>query len=307
MNEARALLARHGKSFWFASRFMEKGDADDAAQLYAACRILDDLADEDMPSAEENVRARQRLQCIREELFTPAAAGDDPVTKALKDLHVRRGVNLDAAAALITALTRDADTSLQLDNQAELLRYCYGAAGTVGVMMAPLIGAPSDAWPHAIDLGIAMQLTNIARDIQEDARLGRRYVPGDWVDQAPPAALDNPAGSLAVKAAAANLALLELADTYYQSGADGFQRIPIKNRRAIAVAAEVYRGIGLQLRTRQGRYWEGRAMVSLPGKVRLAARRLTGHGHIRPAGRPGHDSTLHAALAGLPGTHPPSS
>ncbi|MCM2970983.1 phytoene/squalene synthase family protein [Larsenimonas suaedae] len=306
MDDAKTLLAKHGKSFWFASHLLRKEDAHDAASLYAACRILDDLADEDMPTPRENEQARDRLRHIQNRLLHDSLKEDpDPVVRILKDLAHRRGLNLNAASALIDTLTQDADENLCLQDDTELLRYCYGAAGTVGVMMAPLIGAPSSAWPHAIDLGIAMQLTNIARDISEDGALKRRYVPGDWVADAPPKALISPDEALAPTAARADLALLDLAERYYQSGADGFTEIPKRNRRAIQVAAEVYRGIGTRLRARDGQYWHARAYVPLRGKFALAFKSLTGSGGVTPAHRPVHDRELHRHLTGLPGTNPP--
>lgn len=299
--DPEAILARHGKSFRFASYFMERDDAHDAALLYMVCRELDDLADQDMPTAAENDDAHRRLMAIRSELM--AGAGRDPLTRILIDLRERRGLNTHAAVALIDALIGDVERPALINTEADLLRYCYGVAGAVGVLMCPVVGAPPTAIPHGIDLGVAMQMTNIARDVQEDAAMGRRYLPGDWIDGLGPDVLVSPNPDQRAQVAGAIARLLACAEVYYASAADGFAAIPGKNRRAIAVAADVYRAIGLRLQRSQLTWWQGRVHVPLRGKLWLASRRILGRGSIAASGRAGHDAELHRHIADLPGAH----
>ncbi|WP_106478429.1 phytoene/squalene synthase family protein [Phytohalomonas tamaricis] len=307
MQQAQQTLAKHGKSFWFASRFMDKRDARDAAQLYMVCRELDDLADQEMPDPAMNAQARQRLSTIRQQLI--AGHGSDVTANYLIDLAERRGLDLQAAVALIDALISDVDRPACIESDAELLDYCYGVAGTVGVMMCPVLGAPPRAVPHAIDLGIAMQMTNIARDVLEDATQGRRYIPGSWLGGRSAARLarchaencDNAEDRDTTARAVERL--LDHAERYYRSAADGFAYIPPKNRTAIRIAAEVYRGIGQRLRQRNHAWWQGRVYVPLSGKLWLATRTLSGRGDIQASGRDDHEGALHHHIAGRPGTN----
>ncbi|WP_456267594.1 phytoene/squalene synthase family protein [Kushneria sp. AK178] len=300
---AEAILARHGKSFRFASYFMERDDAHDAALLYMACRELDDLADQDMPTEAENAGAHQRLMMIRQELL--AGAGSDPITHVLIDLRERRGLDTRAAVALIDALIEDVRTPALIQDERGLMRYCYGVAGAVGVLMCPVVGADDSAIPHGIDLGLAMQMTNIARDVREDAEMGRRYLPADWVGHLTPEELAHADSEQRERVAHAVDRLLTRAEAYYTSAADGFNRIPGRNRRAIAVAADVYRAIGCRLRRERLAWWQGRVHVSLPGKLWLATRRLSGRGTIQGSGTHGHDAELHRHISDLPGAHAP--
>ena len=298
---AEAILARHGKSFRFASYFMERRDAHDAALLYMVCRELDDLADQEMPTVAENESAHQRLMTIRGELL--AGAGSDPLTRVLIDLQMRRGLDTRAAVALIDALIGDVTRPALIQDERELMRYCYGVAGAVGVLMCPVVGADDSAIPHGIDLGLAMQMTNIARDVREDADMGRRYLPAEWIDQLTPEDIARADVDQRERIAHAIDRLLTRAEAYYASAADGFDRIPGKNRRAIAVAADVYRAIGFRLRGERLAWWRGRVHVPLTGKVWLATRRLSGRGAIAGSGLDHHDGELHRHIADLPGAH----
>ncbi|WP_457807859.1 phytoene/squalene synthase family protein [Kushneria sp. EE4] len=298
---AEAILARHGKSFRFASYFMERDDAHDAALLYMVCRELDDLADQDMPTEAENADAHRRLMAIRGELL--AGAGSDPLTQVLIDLQTRRGLDTRAAVALIDALIEDVRTPALIQDERDLMRYCYGVAGAVGVLMCPVVGADDSAVPHGIDLGLAMQMTNIARDVREDADMGRRYLPAEWIGHLGPEEIARADEGQREQVARAIDRLLTRAEAYYASAADGFNRIPGKNRRAIAVAADVYRAIGFRLRRERLAWWQGRVHVPLPGKMWLATRRLSGRGAIKGSDRQRHDADLHHHIADLPGAH----
>ncbi|MEM6902648.1 MAG: squalene/phytoene synthase family protein, partial [Pseudomonadota bacterium] len=158
-----------------------------------------------------------------------------------------------------------------------------------------------DRWArrHAIDLGIAMQLTNIARDVAEDATLGRRYLPASWVDVSPSAIL-NPSRVQAKQVQDAIARLLDLAEVYYSSGRAGLDYLPGKARTGIAVAAAVYREIGIRLHARGCDHRLGRvvvprwrkALVTIDTIAHLPSRRLISKSH---------DGALHVALKDLHG------
>lgn len=292
---ARLALKTHGRSFHFASHLLGVRHAARGARLYAFCRRLDDLADE-APDAQQ---ARQALSAARFALNT--GYSNDPVVTDFIDLAAETRLPLTPALQLVDGLEQDLGT-VAVRSQAELVRYAYMAAGTVGLMMCAVLDTHDPhAAPHAIDLGIAMQLTNIARDIGEDARMGRRYVPGPWVDDAEPAAIVTPSLQLQSKLKAATQRLLALAERYYASGEAGLHHLPPRARLAILVASRVYRAIGDDIAAHDYRSWDRRAHVNGPRKVRLAlgaARTFFGTDQMKAVAAP-HDADLHRSLHAL--------
>lgn len=288
-------MRRHGKSFWFASLFLPRATANDAAELYAFCRIMDDLADES-----EGVEAVPRLEQVRFDFRR--GTSNDPCVQPLLALAQRHPLDLQVADHLVKSFVEDAATRLQLETEPELIRYCYGVAGTVGLMMSSILGAdPMQAPWYATDLGIAMQMTNIARDVLEDARDGRRYLPGSWVQDLAPGAIASCDPILRPCVSAAILRLLHLADHFYASAASGFRFIPSRSRPAIEVAAVIYRAIGVSLRGRGAPWWEGRVVVPPSRKTGLAASVLLGVSPLRRLAPTPSTNEIHQPLAGLPG------
>ena len=156
----------------------------------------------------------------------------------------------------------------------ELIRYSYHVAGTVGIMMCDALKCDNDlAKSFAIDLGIAMQLTNIARDVLEDAKMGRRYLPGSWVQNISPkeivlAAKTNDLKKIHMISKGIKK-LLILAEQYYLSGEKGFTFLPFNTRVAISVASGVYREIGVQLENENFNWQNGRQITSIFSKIKI--------------------------------------
>jgi phytoene synthase len=159
------------------------------------------------------------------------------------------------------------------------MRYCYGVAGVVGVMMAILMGVRRDdeeTLDRACDLGLAFQLTNICRDVYDDARAGRVYLPADYlarqgVEATPQAVLD-PNNAEGVWRTA--IAILDVADRYYASATLGVRRLPPRAGAAIAAARNIYREIGVKIRAGGPQVWASRVAVSSGRKTLLAAQGL---------------------------------
>jgi len=284
MSTPEELLARAGKSFHLAGKFLPPERRAAATRLYAFCRGLDDLADETGDAAQIETVAKALEVNDRSH---PLAAlyltleSSDPAP----------------AVALARALRDDTGPTLIPDERA-LLRYCHGVAGTVGLIMAGVLGAagPAAAW-HAIDLGIAMQLTNIARDTREDADRNRRYLPATWVDLTPAAIRRAPH-----EVHQAVRRCLSLADLYYASGLAGLACLPPRSRRAILIAAKVYREIGGELRRQGPARKADRVAVPAWRKASLVAGTfLATAPWTVPV--PPHDPTLHRQLDGLVGAH----
>jgi phytoene synthase len=185
-----------------------------------------------------------------------------------------------------------------------LMRYCYRVAGTVGLMTCRVLDVEDkSAAAHAIDLGMAMQLINICRDVSADAAANRRYLPASLVGEVDPRLLVATSNALEARARRAIGALLDRADRYYESGERGLSYLPLRARASILVAARLYRAIGGLLRRRRYAYWTDRAAIPSLVKAPLTARAL-----LTGASRPSfwrlsrrHDATLHIEIAGLPG------
>jgi phytoene synthase len=298
-SDAATSMKRNGKSFWFASLFLPRRVAADAARLYAFCRTMDDLADLAVTEESREVLSQvsRDLQCGITSL---------PVVEDFFALAKQYNLPCEAAKYLIATFLQDATTELHIADEAELVRYCYGVAGTVGLMMSPILGADKHrAGQAALHLGIAMQMTNIARDVLEDACNHRRYLPGSWVrnitaQQIRKASeIDSAASRELVSAAVKRL--LHLADLYYASAAIGLDLIPNRARRGIEIAASVYGEIGAVLRRSNYNWWNGRVRVSLPRKFWIAAQVHLGRSPIRRLHLDACVTDLSRPLIGLPG------
>jgi len=298
-SQAKQVLARNGKSFYWASLFLGSELADRAARLYQFCRFVDDLADGDLPHRLDS------LEDIRAGLSDPqhSAVATIPELEAFIVLAREANIPLKAAGELLDGMLRDQHPTA-LETEAELLRYCHAVAGTVGLMMCRVLNcqhARADAF--AIDLGIAMQLTNIARDVLEDAKMDRRYLPANWFD-APlsPETIANAANDCHLPVAAAINRLLELADRYYASALVGIHLLPWRSRFSIIVALRVYGQIGRQLKRGGLQWWRGRTVVNKITKARLS---ITSLGDLISGMAlkkvPQHEATLHRDLKGLAG------
>jgi phytoene synthase len=292
------ILAHHGKSFYWASKFLGAELADRAARLYQFCRYVDDLADGDLPDRQES------LEDIRARL-----AGEDiaagPEIEAFITLANSNNIPLRAASELLDGMLSDQNLAAVAD-EAELLRYCHAVAGTVGLMMCRVLNCEEPrADSFAIDLGVAMQLTNISRDVLEDAKMARRYLPASWVDLTPAQIAEAGAGDLdsagedcRQQIAEGIRRLLDLSEQYYASALLGIRLLPFRSRLSIAVALRVYRQIGWVLRRRKLAWWKGRVMVTPGEKILLSLRSLA---DLRPVKMPAHRAKLHQHLQGLAG------
>jgi len=155
----------------------------------------------------------------------------------------------------------------------ELLLYCYRVAGTVGLMMSHVMGLRDEcALKHAADLGIAMQLTNVARDITEDAAMGRIYLPLNWLQEAQIPAAEVAAPEYREKLAMLSLRLLREADHYYRSGDAGLWHLSFRSACAVSAARQVYSEIGSLLLRKGARAWDQRTYVTGSLKVWVVMR-----------------------------------
>lgn len=291
------VIRRRSRSFYVASRLLPGEVRARAMATYAFCRGADD--DVDDGGSEDDARRRHLATRRRLDRIYAGEAPSDPVGRAFARVVVAAAIPRAEPEALLDGMAQDLGP-VRIGDEDALLAYCYRAAGVVGRMMSRIMGrSDAEALRRAIDLGIAMQLTNIARDVGEDAARGRVYLPATWLREAGSATEDVLALAPAPGVLAANRRLLALAEAYYDSGIAGIPLLPARCRPAILSAAWIYREIGRVVRARGGDGVTARARVGGARKLALAAgaaARCTIDPRLRRAPGP-HRRPMHAALA----------
>ena len=261
---ARKILARHSKSFALAGKLLPAGMRHDAAALYAWCRRCDDAVDTPEASL-DRARAVRRLRTELDAVYA-GTPQEDPVLAGLQEVVRRHQLPRAYPEDLLAGMAMDVGV-VRMATMDELLLYAYRAAGTVGLMMAYLMGVrDARTLRRAVDLGIAMQLTNVCRDVAEDEGRGRVYLPETLLDGAP---LPTRAPDIAAPAVAA---VLGCADAFYRSGDAGLGRLPFRCAVAIRAARLIYAEIGAVVARRDFDVRAGRAVVSHARKLALLAR-----------------------------------
>jgi 15-cis-phytoene synthase len=317
--EARALgsegqwlryFAHHGRSFRFASRLFPKQEGRLVAGVYAFCRFTDDLVDRAPHLPTETLEGRLEAWM---ELTRAAYRGEDtgvPLLTGILGETAERGVPLLYAEELIRGVTMDL-TPPDYEELADLRRYSYRVASVVGLWLTELFGTRTP-WVlrRAEAMGHAMQLTNILRDVGEDFRQGRIYLPKAWLER-------HGVGMGALGSAAESGVLPEgwdvlmeelmaAADEEYEAAFPAIPALPRFFQGPVAVAARVYQGIHHEIRRNGYDNLHLRAHTSFPAKLRLGSRSLL---QLRNARRhQGAESLLSApeskGLRGLPAPNP---
>jgi 15-cis-phytoene synthase len=264
-----ALLARGSKSFSAAAMLLPRRMRDAAAVLYAFCRVADDAVDLS-DDADRVERVRRRLARVY------AGDGlDGPVERALADVVRRFDLPIEVLAGLIEGFEWDA-TGRSYPTLSDTLSYAARVASTVGAAMTVIMGSrEAHMVARAADLGLAMQLTNIARDVGEDAHAGRLYLPLEWLREEgvdPEAFLRDKAPLPGVRRVV--LKLLEVADGLYASADAGIAMLPADVRPAIYAARFIYADIGRVIRENGGDSVSVRAVVPGSRKAALLGRAL---------------------------------
>lgn len=258
-------IKQGSKSFHFASLFLSPKIRRRAWYLYAWCRVSDDLID-NATSLDQALSNLDQLNRDIDQVYQDSqekGPADHSDSSVIGIHQLKLEVNL--SSVYLKDLLRGYRMDLEgftARPKSELLDYCYCVAGTVGLMMCEVMEVTDPkALGHAKDLGIAMQLTNIIRDIQSDLSLGRVYIPQEFFVQHNLNVSDfysNPNGV----SVTASKYLFDLAETYYQSGHLGLKYLPMRERIAIAVASITYRKIGLEVLKRGERAWSQRTFTT---------------------------------------------
>jgi len=225
-------LALFAKSFNWAGFFLPKKIYEDCAILYAFCRTLDDIADGE-ESLDFKIEKFSKIKIFFKNFFdldnkkTESSFEKETIVQDVIYLAKNNKIKRIILEDLIDGVASDLKKRIYIRTVKDLLIYSYRVAGTVGLMMSKILNVNDRrALKGAIDLGIAMQLTNIARDVVEDKKMNREYIKPDFEN---------------IKAT------LKLAEMFYESSFTSIQKIPFKYKFSIIVARRIYRQIGRKI------------------------------------------------------------
>ena len=239
------LISTHAKSFSWAGFFLAKQTFENGSNLYDFCRTLDDIADENTSLHSKKQKFNKIKKDFIERNFENILIKN--IDNIIKKFNISEKIVLD----LFDGIESDIKESIEFKTKRELLVYSYRVAGTVGLMMAKILKVDSKiALRSAVDLGIAMQLTNIARDVVEDSGRNRKYIDHDFIK---------------IKET------LGIAELFYKSSFKSIKEIPLINRFAILVARRVYREIGnniLRKKDLENYNKSGKIFVNKIGKLK---------------------------------------
>ena len=212
------LLEKHAKSFYWASFFLSKKLFQKCSSLYNFCRTLDDLVDDEKTLDLKRIRFLKFKEDFMNKNFNNHIIKD--IWSLIKSENISRKVVID----LFDGVETDLQEKVRINSKKDLLVYSYRVAGTVGLMMSKILKVNNrEAFKGAIDLGIAMQLTNIARDVNEDKKRERQYIKPDFSS---------------IKET------IKESEIFYQKSFNSISGIPMKSRFSVLVARRVYRKIG---------------------------------------------------------------
>lgn len=258
-DEARAVIRKHSKSFSLAALLLGPGLRDEASALYAYCRRADDAVDLVAPEL-----GCDRVAQLERELDSVYAghSQSEPVLAQFQRLVLETHIPRAYPAALLEGFRLDAEGK-RYETLFDLHHYCWCVAGSVGGMMCHLLGVRRErAVVHGVHLGMAMQLTNICRDVAEDWQRGRLYLPSELAPglEYVRATRELPRAYAGVMSRAVRR-LLQEAEALYASGDRGLPYLPFRARWGVATARRVYSAIGDRILAGGADVTQGRAVV----------------------------------------------
>jgi phytoene synthase len=252
------------RTFYYGSLFLPASKRRATWAIYAFCRTADDIADEPDVFPEPVTELDRWRQDLR---ATYAGAPRGPVMTAWADMLRSYAVPIEPALELLRGVAMDI-AGARYDTFEELRVYCYRVAGTVGLLLAPVLGlSDPDGLKSAEDLGIAMQLTNILRDVGEDARNRRLYLPREDMERFGVSEDDVQRGVVTPGFRALMRFEMDRTEEHYARGLAGIRLLSQDARLAIQLSGDLYRAILERIRRNEYDVFSRRAHVSLAGKL----------------------------------------
>ncbi|MBZ0295242.1 MAG: phytoene/squalene synthase family protein [Anaerolineae bacterium] len=253
----------HSRTFYIASGLLPRAKRQAARALYAFCRVTDNLVDDNPDDSSASIA----LEHWRQMIDAPRPATNNPVALAWADARARYGIPRGYADQLIDGVAQDL-TKKRYESFDELAEYAYGVASTVGLMAMYIIGFEgAEALPYAVKLGVALQMTNILRDIEEDWDNGRLYLPADELALFGLGEADIANKVVDERWRAFMNFQIERTRRLYDESWPGIQMLNADGRFAIAAAADLYRAILTDIEKHDGNVFHRRARISTTGKL----------------------------------------
>ena len=238
------LLEKHAKSFYWASFFLSRDIFKKCSSLYDFCRTLDDIADETNQLEEK----RNNFSKFKKDFLNKDF--DNSIIKEMWSIIKSENISQNVVIDLFDGVETDLEEKVRIKSKKDLLVYSYRVAGTVGLMMSKILKVKNkEALKGAIDLGIAMQLTNIARDVNEDKNRDRKYIESNFSF---------------IKET------IEESEIFYQKSFNSISGIPLRSRFSVIVARRVYKKIGdfiLKQKNTENYNKAGKIYVPIFGKI----------------------------------------
>ena len=265
MNESIANLSieKRAKTFYFASLFFSKKIQDDIKILYFFCRLIDDIGDKDPKNSK---LALDQLKRFKKDIYNQNSS--DKIISEFIGLMTKYKINPWIPIDLINGVMSDLK-KVEIRNFPELIEYSYKVAGTVGIMMCKIMAVKKkELRYYGIQLGVAMQLTNISRDVKEDLEKNRIYIPRDLRLKTNKHFRTLKENKFLQKEFSKDLEkILEIADKIYNIAWIGIIKLPIKYRIPIAVASFLYQSIGTKIRKKNYNIWSERIYLTKTEKL----------------------------------------
>lgn len=293
MSDSRQIIKQNGKSFYWASKFLGKEYIDPIYSIYEMCRKLDDIVDEQSKEA-----ATKEISLLKKDLTKENLQNK---FESLKRLDDNQFPQIKYFEEFI--LGHESDINFEQPKSInELLRYCYRVAGVVGLMVCDAVNIKDENLKFfAIDLGIAMQLVNIVRDIQEDALRGRVYIPENLIGAVSASdILIKP--DLIRKVEQEKLRILNIADKYFNSANYAIKFLPKEVSMAFGLASNLYQGIGKKIIKKEQPFTNGRVYLNSAEKLFHTLKFLLKSKKNKNY-QPIHNNMLHLPIKNSPSTN----
>ena len=293
MSDSRQIIKQNGKSFYWASKFLDKDYIDPIYSIYDMCRKLDDIVDEQ--SKEDAIK---EIGLLKKDLTKENLQHKFESLKRLDDDQFPQIKYFEEFI-----LGQESDINFEQPKSInELLRYCYRVAGVVGLMVCDAVNIKDENLKFfAIDLGIAMQLVNIVRDIQEDALRGRVYIPENLIGAVSPSdVLTKP--DLISKVEQEKLRILNIADKYFNSANYAIKFLPKEVSMAFGLASNLYQGIGKKIIKKEQPFTNGRVYLNGAEKLFHTLKFLLKNKKNKNY-QPVHNNMLHLPIKNSPSTN----
>lgn len=275
--ECREITRRYGTSFYFATQFFPRATRDAIYAVYAFARIPDEIVDDpNKGTPEETI---EKLRAWQQSWLTAMRSGgsNDPTLDAIVDTFKRYDITVDDGEAFLRSMFMD-EEKFRYENYAELEEYMYGSAGVIGIMVTKIVGYSSDAaFPHAIKLGYAFQLTNFLRDIREDyENLGRVYMPQNEMRRFSVSDRDIESNEKSDRFVEFMQFQIERNREVYREALPGIPMLDWRGRLAVRISYVLYKAILGEIERANYNVFAGRVRTNFRQKLWLSAKALVG-------------------------------